>query len=538
MDQPRVLRVTAVEGFGPTPLKIAFIADLQLIREVDFDHGTPGTSARGQVQIIIKGEDGEILGSLSVNVSSLPNEGSYWLPLADCEDDFISEIPEECHSPCIQLEIKADKRPQSKPEKKAEEVKPELTDRSAKTKVLSLEQALKAERWKRQELADNFKRQMDDASFKTVKLQALLKKASEKLVETEAKINSDQLKTTEHHQSTETTIAELAAKLEAEQAEALSKDQEIIRLTAALAEVTLKSEEESSALHDEVSSLQVKLTAAQEVTVAQADEMNEQMQVLTDELDLCKLMIRSQKQELERALDKELIDAENDLKLKLKGSEGKVEDLKQCITELYEQNKLLADELADVQSALAEYTRAKSDDPAAEAELRAFLKKMKLESKVRAQGDGKFIMHDVVVRPVKRANQLIVSLECSLSFLEKCANTSRSLSISSKDIPRRRASITPLRDNRISHKRNMTASGLEGDVGLTKKAKEASLLEISFESKPKAAKHIRTAKLPKENKTDRWASSPISKLDESIDSSLQSLKVELQTSARKKMPFK
>jgi hypothetical protein len=50
--------------------------------------------------------------------------------------------------------------------------------------------------------------------------------------------------------------------------------------------------------------------------------------------------------------------------------------------------------------------------------------------------------------------------------------------------------------------------------------------------------HIRTANLPKENQTDRWATSPISKLDESIDSSLQSLKVELQTSARKKMPFK
>jgi hypothetical protein len=312
--------------------------------------------------------------------------------------------------------------------------------------------------------------------------------------------------------------------------------------------VTTKSEEESTALHEEVSSLQVKLTAAQQVTVAQAaaqqvtvaeaDEMNEQMQVLTDELDLCKLMISSQKQEFLSALDKQQIDLDHDLKLKLKGAEGKVEDLKLCVTELYEQNKLLADELADVQSALAEYTRAKSDDPVAEAELKAFLRKMRLESKVKAQGDGKFIMQDVVVRPLRRANQLLVSLECSLSFLEKCASSSRSLSISSKDLPRRRTSITPLRDNRITHKRNMTTSGIEGDIGSSKKAKEASLLEISFENKPQAAMHIRTANLPKENQTDRWATSPISKLDESIDSSLQSLKVELQTSAKKKAPFK
>jgi hypothetical protein len=186
MNQPRLLRVTAVEGFGPAPLKIAYLADQELIREIDFACETTGTSAKGQVQIIVKGVDGDILGSLTVNVSSLPNEGSYWLPLADSEDDFISEIPEECLSPCIQLELKAEKRPQAKPDKQAEEVKPELTDRSARTKVLSLEQALKAERWKRQELSDNFKRQMDDASFKAEKLQALLKKASEKLVETEA----------------------------------------------------------------------------------------------------------------------------------------------------------------------------------------------------------------------------------------------------------------------------------------------------------------------------------------------------------------
>lgn len=559
MAQDRLFQIVCVEGFDAEAVKVALIDDMHLLKEIPYSQGTPleDSVARGKLQIIVKNNCGEILGSLSIDVKNLPEEGTYWLPLADSEEDFLDSVPEECRSPCLQITLKpiADSRAPVTPKKiepkakkpEGQSPKPEIdSEKALKGKVLSLDQALKAEKWKRQELADNFMQQLNAANFKSEKLQALLKKTSEKLTETEAKMITDKAKASEEIQTNTARIFALTdeledtkAKLVKGQEDIVAKCQENADLAKTIADQTQKFNEETQLLQNEVLSLRSKVAQLQETPaeVPQSKETTEKLRLLSEELDLCKRMIRSQQTELERSLsrDRAYAAAEEGLPLKLKELQGKNEKLKLCVTELSEQNQLLTEELANVQGVLKEYTKTPrhtdTTDVVVEAEFKAFLKAKKLEHKVKAKADGGFMMQGVVVRPFKKAQVLLVNLECSLSYLEKAAHGARSMSVSARDIGRRETS-TPLRDNRISHRRNMTTT----TAPYTRASKADSELDRSFELKPQAgvSRDETMTRPSKENRGEQ--SSTLIKLAE--DSSLQIHKVETASSLKKKVPFK
>lgn len=559
MAKERCFKIACIEGFDVVPTTVTLVDDSLLLKEVPYGSEAllENSVVKGRLRVVVKNTIGEILGSLSIEAMSLPEEGSYWLPLADTDDDLLEAVPAECRSPCLLIDVKPMPSLKANTEDfrdKDARSKAEGIEIGLKTKILGLEQALKAEKWKRQELADSFKQQLDAAAFKTEKLQATLKKTTEKLVETETKLASDNAQTTEDRKGSEERYAEFTrdveqakAELAEERKQSAIKDEEIACLHVTLAELANKSAEEAKHLQNEVLRLQHQFTQLHETKPAPQDE-NEVIKVLSDELDLCKRMIRSQQLENEKQSNtkaKPVKLSEEKLTQNLKESNGKVEELKYCITELSEQNQLLTDELANVQDVLREQTAKAArgftilHDSAAEAEMKAFLKKKKLEHKVKIGSDGHFFMQDVVVRPFKRQQQLYVGLECSLAFFEKCVHTSRSCSVSAGDISRKKT-LTPLRDNRTApkHKKASVAKAcLEGGVSRS----DSSFMDRSLEYnlQPSSSRDDRVVGNWKENKRERWVASPITtQLNDSIDTSIQSLKSDLSSTLRKKTPFK
>mmetsp|Transcript_34493 Transcript_34493/g.60623 ORF Transcript_34493/g.60623 Transcript_34493/m.60623 type:complete len:593 (+) Transcript_34493:2327-4105(+) len=589
----RVVKVTNIEGFEDERFKLELLNCGTLLIEHEFDlTQTQQIEAlvNGKLQVYVRNLDSDILGSLSIDAESLPEEGSYWLPLACSEEDFLEAIPDECRVPCLLLEISpveksSETEKTSRSSKSAEEqkVKKDNADKALKSKVLNLESSLKAEKWKRQELAENSKHQLDAANFKIEKLQACLKKVTEKLQETEAKVLSDKSRISEAQCEAEKKAALLASELETanrrlaeEHEEGLAKDQEIASLMKSLADLAHKEAEDvqgleilelkhkkaevearNQRLEEDISSLRSMLTTAhqKEDEAFTVKELLRKLEELNDELDLSKRLIKNQQAEFEKeqqkasALKESLDSAKEALaELEEKNSskqskaDGKVDELKQCARELSEQNQVLADELAKVQAVLKDQTAKLAKQPyvqydsSAVQELKDFLKKKKLENKIKAKAEGQFIMQDVKIKPYRRQQQLLVNIEGNLSFLESLVKAPRSVSVSCNELPRRKVSTTPVREHRTAHKRNMTIA--ESDTSISKKSDiDISCVESSFEIRP-LTDLSQISKASKENKIEKL--SRFNEVKNDIgDMSMNTVRSERKgTLRRQKTPFK
>jgi DNA repair exonuclease SbcCD ATPase subunit len=547
MDLQCKVRVTNIEGFDDHPLKIILLDLGQPLLEQD-GLTTKEVVVKGRLQVIVKNLNSMILGSLSIDVNTLPQEGNFWLPLACSEEDLIEQIPEECQIPCVMLEI----NPSKKPKHTQDTLKPSADLRK---RVQSLEQALKTEKWRGQELTDNCRSQLQAASFKTDKLQALLKKSSDKVAELEARLLADKTKAALRHSEMEKRAAQLTGELEASNArlnrhfeEGLSKDEEISSLMTSLAELAKRVADEQQEQQLFETKLQLKEAQAKgrllqeqceqlhrQVTSLQAtfkdtlsvEEYNTKLAVLEEDLTLSRLMIKEQQKELHKERTKAATEGEE--------AQAKINDLLKCVKELAKQNQVLSGELsnvlktsqAELQDKRSQMTQTSNQhDFVAEQEFKEFLKLRHLEHKVK-DIEGQFIIRDANIRPFRRGSELLVTIEGNLHFLESLMHSPEN---GHSELIRRR-SMTPTRDPRISHRKFSSQSNI--DTNFLNKS------ETTFESSFELRQIVSQSKASKENKRERPSyERPTKQMELSWSSQLASKATHKNGVKRQVAPFK